>query len=150
MRVLLLALSASFLGCAPSPHHVVLPGGAISVAELASRHPIAETANIRADEIARTSGASVHLVQVRGGETPHRHLAHDLVVTVVQGEGELTVAGTRHALVAGDVAVVPRGTSHWFVRRGAGPATAIVTFIPPLDAPDNVPDPGVDSPAGAR
>ena len=136
-------------GCGGSPR-IVRHGAPIAIGELVRQYPLGPTANIRADQLERTDGASVHLVQVRGGEIPHRHLVHDLVVTVVQGEGTLTVAGTPQALTAGDLAIVPRGTSHWFVRRGSKPAVALVTFTPPLDAPDLVLDSGVDSEPSAR
>ena len=136
-------------GCG-APVRVLVDGAPIDVAELMRRFPLEPTANLRADPIGRTQGASLHVVQIRGGEAPHRHLAHDLVVTLVRGEGTLTLAGTRHPLAAGDVAVVPRGTSHWFVRSGCQPAVAVATFVPPLDAPDVVLDGGVDSAGATR
>jgi quercetin dioxygenase-like cupin family protein len=119
-------------------------------ADLVRTHPIAPEANIRADEIERTAGGTLHLVQVRGGESPHRHVAHDLVVQVVAGHGALTLGGVRRELRAGDVAVVPRGVPHWFVNTGGDPAIALVVFMPPLDAPDSIPVDAVDSRAGAR
>ena len=129
---------------------VLVDGAPIDVAELVRRFPLGPTETLRADPIGRTEGASLHLVQIRGAETPHRHLAHDLVVTLVRGEGTLTLAGTRQPLAAGDVAVVPRGTSHWFERSGCQPAVAVATFVPPLDAPDIVLDGRVDSARGTR
>jgi quercetin dioxygenase-like cupin family protein len=118
---------------------------------LLARHPLAPGAALRADEIGRTATASVHLVQVRGGESPHRHDTHDLTVAVVRGAGVLTVERTRRRMESGDVAVVPRGAPHWFVNRGSTPAVAIVLYAPPLDAPDLVPVAGdVDSPPSAR
>jgi len=57
-------------------------------------HPLAAGQPLRADEIARAPGASYHLVQVRGAESPHRHRAHDLAVFVLRGEGMLALDGT--------------------------------------------------------
>ena len=141
-------LLAAACGRAPSPV-VVLPEAERPVDELEAAHPIAATANIRVDELMRTDALSIHLVQVRGGERPHRHAQHDLVVCVLRGEGLLTMGGTQRGLHAGDVAVVPRGTPHWFVNSGRGVATALVAFAPPLDAPDSVPL-DVDSPGSPR
>jgi quercetin dioxygenase-like cupin family protein len=153
MRLLMLvALIIHLSGCCGGGRGRFVNGtGEQTVEELRRRFPIADNANIRADEIARTGAASVHLVQVRGGETPHRHAAHDLTVTVLAGEGILTLDGVRRSLRQGDVAVVPRGTPHWFVRSGDDVAVALVVFTPPLDHPDTVPlDGDVDSSTGTR
>ena len=58
--------------------------------------------------------------------------------------------GTMRPLGTGDVAVIPRGSVHHFARTGASPAVALVVFAPSLDAPDNVPVDGVDSPPVPR
>ncbi len=150
MRRLMFCALAIAASCAIGERPRVLVGGdADDVDALCHRHPLAADANIRADEIARTPAATVHLVQVRGGETPHRHATHDLTVTVLAGEGVLTVGDAARAMRAGDVAVVPRGATHWFVRSGSSPAVALVVFAPPLDAPDSIAV-GVDSPPSAR
>jgi len=144
------ALLGLVIGCTHGGVQVVAHGATTSLDELARAHPLATGQNIRVDEIERTPAASVHLVQVQGGETPHRHVAHDLTVAMLRGEGALTLSGATRAMRAGDVAVIPRGSVHWFVRSGRVPAVAIAVFAPPLDAPDSVPDPGIDSPSGAR
>ena len=102
-------------------------------------HPLGPRQSIRADEVARTAEASYHLVQVRGREPPHLHATHDLAVFVLAGRGTLTLHGARLALAAGDVALVPRGSPHWFATTGHGESVALVVFMPPLDAPYNVP-----------
>lgn len=117
----------------------VLPGG---LDGFLRAHHLAVGQPLRADEVARTATATWHVVQVATGESPHRHRAHDLTVLVLRGEGILTLDGARIAMRAGDVAVVPRDRPHWFARRGAVPAVALVVFTPPLDAPDSVPVPG--------
>jgi quercetin dioxygenase-like cupin family protein len=116
------------------------------IEQFLAAHPLAADAEIRADEVARTAGASIHVVQVRGRERPHRHVRHDLVVHVLRGRGVLTLDAERMPMGAGDVAVVPRGVPHWFAAdAGSGLAVALVTFAPPLDAPDSIPVPDVDS-----
>jgi quercetin dioxygenase-like cupin family protein len=136
MRVLLVGLLL-VLGCAArSPR---LPFDAGDLAAFLAAHPRAPGQQIRADEIGRTAGASFHVVQIWGAESPHRHVAHDLAATVLRGEGTLVKSTRRIDLAAGDAAVVPRGEVHWFTRTGSAPAVALVTFVPPLDAPDSVP-----------
>jgi quercetin dioxygenase-like cupin family protein len=135
--VILVALVLS--GCVARPPDVVTPDGAWSVDDLLRRHPIDAGANIRADMLARTAGASVHLVQVRGGETPHRHMTHDLTVTMLRGEGRATIDGVARTVVAGDVVVIPRGVAHFFVRTGREVSVTLAVYTPPMDAPDTVP-----------
>lgn len=152
MRSLMLpTVLALAMGCARPTLRVLAPDATTSLDDLLRARPLAPGTNIRADEINRTTAASVHLVQVQGGEMPHRHEAHDLTVTVLRGEGTLTLAGATRRMAAGDVAVIPRGIVHYFVRSGGAPAVALVVFAPPLDGPDSVPERGgVDSPASAR
>ena len=102
-------------------------------------HPLGPGQNIRADEVGRTATASYHVVQVRGSETPHRHVAHDLTVFVLRGRGTLARGPEHLDLRAGDAAVVPRGEPHRFANGGRGSAVAFVVFVPPLDAPDSEP-----------
>jgi quercetin dioxygenase-like cupin family protein len=108
-------------------------------------HPLPGATEIRADLVERTAGASVHVVQVRGRERPHRHVQHDLIVQVLRGEGVLTLEGARVTMRAGDVIVVERGSAHWFASAPGTTAVALVTFAPPLDTPDSVPVADVDS-----
>ena len=102
-------------------------------------HRVAPDQALRVDEVARTASASYHLVQARTGERPHRHVAHDLTVFVLRGGGILTLGATRIPLRAGDAALIPRDTVHWFANDGSAPAVALAVFTPPLDAPDSVP-----------
>ena len=46
---------------------------------------------------------------------------------------------------AGDAAVIPRDRVHWFAQSGDEPAVTLAVFTPPLDAPDSVPESGVDT-----
>jgi mannose-6-phosphate isomerase-like protein (cupin superfamily) len=132
-------------GCRRPATPVILgapPGGLDAF--LAS-HPLTAGQPLRADELARSAAASWHVVQVQGAESPHRHRLHDLTVLVLRGEGVLTLDGRRTPLHAGDAAIVPRDRVHWFARSGREPAVALVVFTPALDAPDVVPEAGVDT-----
>jgi quercetin dioxygenase-like cupin family protein len=147
-RLMWLAVSLS-LACSPSPPQLLLGTDTPDLDDFVRRHPLAHDANIRADEVGRMPGATVHLVQVRGGEAPHRHDHHDMVVTVLRGRGVLRRGDSEHRMRAGDVAAVRRGEPHWFTNRGGEPSVALVVFAPPLDAPDMTPL-DVDSPRQAR
>jgi quercetin dioxygenase-like cupin family protein len=142
MRVLLVALLVGALACARRAPRVDLQPLAGGTEAFLAAHPLAPADNIRVDEVGRTPSASYHLVQVRGGESPHRHATHDLTVVVLSGGGTLDLGARRLVLDAGDVAVIPRGEVHWFTNRGRGTALALVVFSPPLDAPDSVPAAG--------
>jgi quercetin dioxygenase-like cupin family protein len=134
-----LALVALLGACGARAPRVALAPLAGGLDAFVAAHPLAPGQDLRADEVGRTATASYHLVQVRGRERPHRHLAHDLTVFVMRGKGTLTLGAARIDLAAGDAAVVPRGEVHWFGNGGRGPALALVAFAPPLDAPDSVP-----------
>ena len=147
-RLVLLGVLAGACSTARYPTVAgVLPGGLDAF--LAS-HPVADGQPVRVDEVGRSPSATWHVAQVRTAETPHRHRLHDLTVFVLRGEGVLTLDGQAIRLRAGDAAVVPRDRVHWFARRGPEVAVTFVTFTPPLDAPDLVPEPGVDTMGGRR
>src|SRR5262245_51842435 len=142
---LVLALGMLQVCCSASRPPVVagaLPGG---LDAFLAGHPLAPGQALRLDEVGRTASASWHVAQVRGAETPHRHRAHDLAVFVLRGEGVFTLDGRPTTLRPGDAALVPRDRVHWFARRGNQTAVSLVVFTPPLDAPDLVPEPGVDT-----
>lgn len=140
--IVVCAVVAPALGCFGSRSPSVTVGQTtFALDALLAARPMADAAAIRSDELGRTQGSSVHLVQARGPETPHRHLRHDLAVMVVRGRGTLHVAERAHALAAGDVVLVPRGTPHWFEPRGPRTAVAIVIFAPPFDGADSEPVP---------
>ena len=131
--------AAVLAGCAPREPRVHIGALAPGLKAFRATHVPAPGANIRADEVGRTPGSSFHLIQVRGGEQPHRHVTHDLTIVVLRGCGVLTVEGVETRLAAGDVVVVPRGAVHWFSNTGRDVAVALVAFTPPLDVPDTVP-----------
>jgi len=108
-------------------------------------HPLSAGQPLRADRIDRSRAASWHVVQVQTAEGPHRHRAHDLTVLMLRGTGVLTLDGQATPMRAGDAAVIPRDRVHWFAQSGDEPAVTLAIFTPPLDAPDSVHEPGVDT-----
>jgi quercetin dioxygenase-like cupin family protein len=138
-RTVALLVVALLAGCASRTPRVAFGPLAEGLDVFLARHAPADGQPIRVDEVGRTASASYHLVQARGSESPHRHVAHELTVLVLRGRGILTLAGQPVDLAAGDAAVIPRGQVHWFAPSGRVPAVALVAFTPPLDAPDTVP-----------
>jgi mannose-6-phosphate isomerase-like protein (cupin superfamily) len=148
--VLLLVASLVAAACARRPAPVVAGAIPEGLDAFLAVHPLAPGQPLRADEIGRSAAASWHIVQVAGAETPHRHRLHDLSVFVLRGEGVLTLDGRRIPLRAGDASLIARDRRHWFANRGPGTSVTLAVFSPPLDGPDLVPEPEVDSKEGRR
>jgi mannose-6-phosphate isomerase-like protein (cupin superfamily) len=128
--------------CARAPQRLSTEGRTVNettVTALLAAHPLGDGENISAVGLGHTDVSSWHLVQIRDRERPHIHATHDLTVMLVRGHGQLHMAGTAYDLRAGDIAVVPHGTPHYFVNSAAAPAAAFVTFAPPYDGKDQVP-----------
>jgi len=143
-RALILALPVLLTACArPTPRVMVGPLDA-GLDSFLDAHPLPPGLPVRIDEVARTVGASYHVVQARGSERPHRHAAHDLTIVVLRGNGTLRLGALQRRLAAGAAALIPRDTVHWFAS-DRDPAVALAIFTPPLDAPDTVP---VETPRG--
>jgi mannose-6-phosphate isomerase-like protein (cupin superfamily) len=144
MRLLIIAACfLAGLGCTGTTPHVFIPDqnatGGTGLEAILAAHPLPPGQNIGVLALGHTESCSYHLVQVRDREQPHLHATHDLAVTVLQGTGRLYIRGELRLMEAGDVAVVPRATPHYFVNTGAGPAAAFVVFAPPYDGKDQVP-----------
>lgn len=128
--------------CTPAPHVLLANGQAArqtSLSSMLEAHPLPVGQNIAASLLHRTDALSIHLIQIRDREAPHLHATHDLSVTVLRGSGFLYVAGEAYAMRPGDVALVPRGTPHYFVNAGSEPAVALATFAPPYEGTDQLP-----------
>jgi quercetin dioxygenase-like cupin family protein len=106
---------------------------------LLAAHPLPAGTNISAMEFGRTEPVSHHLVQVRGGESPHVHEHHDLTVVMLRGTAVLTVGAEEHGIAAGDIMFVPRGRVHFVRNTGSETAVAFVIFSPALQSGDSVP-----------
>jgi mannose-6-phosphate isomerase-like protein (cupin superfamily) len=134
---------AAVVGCAAGPGRVLLNGKdgpeAPSATDLAQMYPLGESDNILPILLGRTESLSYHFIQIRDREAPHSHMKHDLIVTLLSGQGALHVEGRAVSMSPGDTAVIRRGQDHFFVNTGERPAAAFVTFAPPYDGQDNVP-----------
>jgi quercetin dioxygenase-like cupin family protein len=91
----------------------------------------------------RTAEASVSLLHLVGQEPP-QHRAHDRLLVVIAGAVHLHIGDVVHALRAGDVAEIPRGTVHWAENRDPDASELYVVCFPPdvrRGAPTTLPAP---------
>src|SRR5690349_11396597 len=63
-------------------------------------------------ELARDANTSHHIVSLTGAEPLHRHDTHDLIVFVLQGEGNMLIGDEEHPIGAHSVVYIPRATVH--------------------------------------
>lgn len=139
---LLIASLCVVSGCTASPSVLLVEnqqGALRTLQSITASDPLAEGQPKKATSLARGEYASSHVVQIRDREDPHVHAKHDLSVTLIEGSGELYLAGTRLVMRAGDSAFIPRGVPHYFVNTGADVAVAVATYAPPFDGRDSVP-----------
>ena len=61
----------------------------------------------------------------------HTHEGQDKLYYVVDGVGELTIAGEKSHFQAGDLALAPAGVEHGLRNRGPGRLVVLVVFAPP-------------------
>ena len=74
-----------------------------------------------------------------GGEIGvEKHDENDQILTFVSGVGEASVSGESRAVVAGDLVVVPAGTTHNFTNTGPDPLVLYTVYGPPDHAPGAV------------
>jgi mannose-6-phosphate isomerase-like protein (cupin superfamily) len=74
------------------------------------------------EDIVGCSGVGQGLVwQIREPWTDRQHPSADAMLYVIGGEGTLRLDGRDVSLSAGSFAVVPRGTTYGFSRRGRNP-----------------------------
>lgn len=137
--IALTAWIVSASACAHTPQVFAPQAPNADLTVLLAAHPLPEGQNISGLLLGSTDAVSYHLVQIRDRELPHIHVTHDLAVTLLRGNGQLFVDGEPRPMRAGDVAVVLRGTPHYFVSTGSSPAAAFATFAPPNDGTDQIP-----------
>ncbi len=70
-----------------------------------------------------------------GGEIGvEKHDENDQILTFVSGMGKATVSGKSKQVVAGDLVVVPAGTTHNFDNTGPNPLVLYTVYGPPEHA----------------
>lgn len=94
------------------------------------------TKPIEARELCALPNVAVQLVRIVGAEQPHRHLDHDLVVFLVEGRGSMFLGHDTHAIEAGDIVAIEKGTEHAFRNAARGGTVAVVVRVPPASSPE--------------
>jgi mannose-6-phosphate isomerase-like protein (cupin superfamily) len=69
-----------------------------------------------------------------GGEIGTETHDVDQILTFVSGTGEAQVGGAQKKVAQGDLVVVPAGTKHNFVNKGANPLILYTVYGPPEHA----------------
>ena len=90
-------------------------------------------------EVRRNAYISVHVVRLKGAESPHVHDRHDLTVFVLSGTVRMHLGDRVHVVGKGDVGEIPHGLTHWAENAGADAAEAYIVFNPPFDGKDRRP-----------
>ena len=88
------------------------------------------------------TGAHTQLVIMTlpvGGEIGvEKHNENDQILTFVSGTGEATVSGKSRVVTAGDLVIVPAGTTHNFANTGPNPLVLYTVYGPPDHTPGAV------------
>ena len=143
--VWILAVLALASGCAVDAKRVFIEQNAVGRIDeetldlMLFEHQLGPNDNMSSTIIRKYENSSVHLVQIRGSEKPHRHDYHDSVVFFEAGQGILHLGKNVVHVQKGCTVFIEHGTPHYFVNEGPDPAVAIVVFSPPYDGQDNVP-----------
>jgi quercetin dioxygenase-like cupin family protein len=65
----------------------------------------------------------------------HTHAGQDKLYVVLEGEGDVTLAGERRRIGAGAVAFAPAGVEHALANPGPGNLVVLVVIAPPPARP---------------
>lgn len=144
-RFLLISAALVLAGCTLQPKRVFYQQNAVGGIDWKSldlylfENQLPSDQNMSNTVIRTYENSSVHLIQIRGSEKPHRHLYHDSVVFFERGQGTLHLGKNALKVKEGAVVFIEHGQPHYFVNEGPEPMVAIVVFSPPYDGKDNVP-----------
>lgn len=109
-----------------------LPAGTpsnVSVPDYIERNHITAKEPHKENLIGCSGGAQTWLWQVREPWQALKHDSAELMLYVVGGEGTLSLNGREIQVAAGTFAVVPRGTSYGFSKRGRAPAVYVLATL---------------------
>jgi mannose-6-phosphate isomerase-like protein (cupin superfamily) len=111
----------------------------VPLADLAGRVKLAAGETFKLVELGRDASSSHHAVALLDREPLHRHDTHDLLVVVVEGEGEMLIGDYTRTIGTHSIVYVPRKTVHSMRNTGKKPVIGYVMFTPPFDGKDRVP-----------
>lgn len=109
-----------------------LPAGKpsnVSVPDYIERNHITNKEPHKENLIGCSGGAQTWLWQVREPWQGQQHDSAELMLYVVGGEGTLSLSGREIQVAAGTFAVVPRGTTYGFTKRGRAPAMYVLATL---------------------
>jgi mannose-6-phosphate isomerase-like protein (cupin superfamily) len=109
-----------------------------TLASLLDEAVLADGEDVRVILLGQDAHASHHLVVLRAREPLHRHDVHEFHVVILRGYGTMQIGDVVVPAGEGSVMYVPRATVHAFANTSPMPAVALVTYTPPLSAPDRV------------
>ena len=89
--------------------------------------------------IAQYENLAFTLVSIGKPEEPHIHQKSDLIVILLEGEGEINIEGEKKYVEKGDIIFIPKNKVHFFVNKGKNTALALVISSPPLQKEDYLP-----------
>ncbi|MFT3927801.1 MAG: cupin domain-containing protein [Myxococcales bacterium] len=100
--------------------------------------PLAKGETFKITEIARDGTASYHVVALLDAEPLHRHVTHDLMVVLLEGQGEMRIGQTTRPIGPHSIVHVPRGFVHSMRNTAKTPLIGYAVFTPPFDGKDRV------------
>ena len=109
-----------------------LPAGKpsnVSVPDYIERNHIGTKEPHKENLIGCSGGAQTWLWQVREPWQNQKHDSAELMLYVVGGEGTLSLSGREIQVAAGTFAVVPRGTTYGFTKKGRAPAMYMLATL---------------------
>jgi len=109
----------------------------ITLADL-SKVQLAPGQTFKIEELGRDEHASHHLVALLDREPLHRHDTHDLLVVVLEGEGEMLIGDRTVPIGRHSIVYVPRQAVHSMHNTTKKPLIGYAVFTPPFDGKDRV------------
>jgi mannose-6-phosphate isomerase-like protein (cupin superfamily) len=108
------------------------------IADLARKLRLAPGETFKIEEVARDASSSHHVVALLDREPLHTHDTHDLLVVVLEGEGEMLIGDHTRSIAAHSIVYVPRHTVHSMHNTTKKPLVGYAIFTPPFDGKDRV------------
>lgn len=128
--------------CISGPHFYLQHGNnyrEIDLERILADNSLMPGENIKVASLGRSDSASQRVVQIRDRALLHVHKMHDATVTMMRGQGYLSLANKRVNLKAGDIIYVQRGVPHQYVNTASEPTVLLAVYSPPFDGQDNYP-----------
>jgi quercetin dioxygenase-like cupin family protein len=113
-------------------------GRPVAFAEIVRRNPIDPQTGGALTPIAQGEFATVNVWQLAGRIPAHYHRAHEEIVIVHSGTGEVRLGDQTFTLQAGDVLLVPKNVVHAVRATGDVPFRGVSVFGPAFDGQDRV------------